>query len=109
LKADRSIISADGKDVSIINVIVKDKKGREVPDASNLIEFSLKGNGKILGVGNGDPSSHEPDQYADGKYKRKLFSGKCQLIVQSSTSTGTIEIEAASSGLVSCKQIIQLK
>jgi beta-galactosidase len=109
LKADRSIISADGKDISIINVIVKDKKGREVPDASNLIEFSLKGNGKILGVGNGDPSSHEPDQYSDGKYKRKLFSGKCQLIVQSSKSTGTIEIEAASSGLASCKQIIQLK
>jgi beta-galactosidase len=109
LKADRTIINADGKDVSIINVIVKDKKGREVPDSSNLIEFSLKGNGKILGVGNGDPSSHEPDQYADGKYKRKLFSGKCQLIVQSSKSTGTIEIEATSSGLVSGKQIIQLK
>lgn len=109
LAADRTIINADGKDISIINVIVKDKKGREVPDASNLIEFSLKGNGKILGVGNGDPSSHEPDQYPDGKWKRKLFSGKCQLIVQSGMTSGTIEIEATSSGLISSKQLIQLK
>lgn len=106
LVADRTIINADGKDISIINVIVKDKKGREVPDASNLIEFSLKGNGKILGVGNGDPSSHEPDQYPDGKWKRKLFSGKCQLIVQSGKAAGTIEVEARSSGLIIEKQQI---
>lgn len=109
LIADRSIIQADGKDISIINVVVKDKKGREVPDADNLIEFSLKGNGKILGVGNGDPSSHEPDQYADGKWKRKLFSGKCQIIVQSATHAGTLQIEAISAGLISGKQLIQLK
>lgn len=108
LVADRATISADGKDISVINVIVKDKKGREVPDADNLIEFSLKGNGKILGVGNGDSSSHEPDQYTDGKWKRKLFSGKCQLIVQSLPSAGSIEIEATSAGLVSGKQLIQL-
>jgi beta-galactosidase len=109
LVADRSTIQADGKDISIVNVIVKDKKGREVPDASNLIEFSVKGSGKILGVGNGDPSSHEPDQYTDGKWKRKLFSGKCQLIVQSLSTTGMIEIEATSASLISGKQAIQLK
>lgn len=109
LVADRTTINADGKDISVINVIVKDKKGREVPDANNLIEFSLKGNGRILGVGNGDPSSHEPDQYTDGKWRRKLFSGKCQVIVQSLPSAGTIEIEATGAGLVLGKQIIQLK
>lgn len=109
LVADRTTIKADGKDVSVINVIVKDKKGREVPDTSNLIEFSLKGNGKIIGVGNGDPSSHEPDQYTDGKWKRKLFSGRCQVIVQSLPSAGTIEVEATSSGLANAKQLIVVK
>jgi beta-galactosidase len=103
LVADRTTIHAGGKDISIINVIVKDKKGREVPDANNLIEFSLKGNGKMLGVGNGDPSSHEPDQYTDGKWKRKLFSGKCQLIVQSGTIHGTLEVIAKGDNLVEAK------
>lgn len=31
--------------------------------ASNRIHFQLKGPGKIIGVSNGDPSCHEPDQY----------------------------------------------
>ena len=51
---------ADGKDATVINVKVIDKQGREVPDADNLISFTLSGDAKIIGVGNGDPSSHEP-------------------------------------------------
>jgi beta-galactosidase len=34
-----------------------------VPVAGNLVNFELSGPGKILGVGNGDPSCHEPDFY----------------------------------------------
>jgi beta-galactosidase len=34
-----------------------------VPVAQNKINFALEGAGKILGVGNGDPSSHEPDTF----------------------------------------------
>jgi beta-galactosidase len=32
-----------------------------VPVAASLVHFALSGPGKILGVGNGDPSCHEPD------------------------------------------------
>jgi beta-galactosidase len=106
LAPDRTVITADGKDATVINVSVKDKKGREVPDAANLIQFSLTGDAKMIGVGNGDPSSHEPDQYADGNYQRKLFSGKCQLIVQAGTSTGKIEVKAVSAGLVAAQVVI---
>ena len=34
-----------------------------VPDADNEIYFSIKGPGKIIGVGNGNSSSHEADKY----------------------------------------------
>jgi beta-galactosidase len=50
-------------DVSVITVSVFDSQGRIVPVASNKIHFELNGPGKILGVGNGDPSCHEPDQF----------------------------------------------
>ena len=99
LTPDRTAITANGHDALVINVAVKDKKGREVPDADNLIQFSLRGNAKILGVGNGDPSSHEPDQCADGNYHRRLFNGKCQLIIESGTRTGNLLVEASSEGL----------
>ena len=63
LTPDRSTINANGEDVSAVTVSVTDDHGRVVPVASDKIQFSLTGPGKIIGVGNGDPSSHEPDTY----------------------------------------------
>jgi beta-galactosidase len=63
LTADRETIKADGKDVSVITVLVNDKKGLLMPVSSNEVTFSIDGPGKIIGVGNGDPASHEPDQF----------------------------------------------
>jgi beta-galactosidase len=99
LLPDRIAIKAGGEDVSVINVIVVDEKGREVPDASNLIQLRIKGNGKIIGVGNGDPSSHEADKLAEGNWKRHLFNGKCQVIVQSDLVPGQIVLDASSEGI----------
>jgi beta-galactosidase len=63
LTPDRAMIKADGEDVSVITVSVTDAQGRIVPVAGNKINFALEGAGKIIGVGNGDPSCHEPDTY----------------------------------------------
>jgi beta-galactosidase len=63
LMPDRSTINADGEDVSVITVSIADAQGRIIPVASNSVSFKLDGPGKIIGVGNGDPSSHEPDQF----------------------------------------------
>jgi beta-galactosidase len=63
LTPDRNTINADGEDLSIFTVSVTDAQGRIVPVSTNLIHFALDGAGKILGVGNGDPSCHEPDTY----------------------------------------------
>jgi beta-galactosidase len=95
----KTTMMADGKDAAVINVSVVDREGREVPDADHLIRFYLSGDGKIIGVGNGDPSSHEPDKCVDGAWERRLFNGKCQVIVQSSATAGDIKFEAKSSGL----------
>jgi beta-galactosidase len=109
LSPDRGNIKADGEDVSVVNVSVLDEKGREVADAGNLIKFELKGNGRIIGVGNGDPSSHEADQCKTGKYQRQLFNGKCQVIVQGGRNTGTIELTASSGSLKPGTAAIQLE
>jgi len=44
-------------------VSVVDEQGRVVPAAANPVTFKLEGPGRIIGVGNGDPSSHEPDKF----------------------------------------------
>lgn len=63
LVPNRTIINADGEDVSVFTVSATDAQGRAVPVAANKINFALSGAGKILGVGNGDPSCHEPDTF----------------------------------------------
>lgn len=66
LKGDPTAVElrADGRqNISIVAVAVVDADGRIVPTANNSISFDLSGPGKILGVGNGDPSCHEPDTF----------------------------------------------
>jgi beta-galactosidase len=95
----KTTMLADGRDAAVVNISLVDRKGREVPDANNLIRFSLLGDAKIIGVGNGDPSSHEQDRYSDTAAQRQLFNGKCQVIIQAGKNAGAIRFEATSEGL----------
>lgn len=95
----KTTILADGKDATVVNVTVLDREGREVPGADNMISFEIEGPGKIIGVGNGDPSSHEPDKCMDGAWQRRLFNGKCQVIIQAGKETGMIKFNAKATGL----------
>ena len=61
LAPDRAAIAANGEDVAVVTVAVADAGGRVVPVADNAVSFELEGRGRIIGVGNGDPSCHEPD------------------------------------------------
>jgi beta-galactosidase len=102
VEADRNAIAADGMDLSFITVKVVDAKGTLVPDASNLILFTLAGDGKIVGVDNGLQTSDEPFQ-AD---HRKAFNGLCLVVVQSTNSKGVITVTANSAGLTTASAVI---
>ena len=98
---DRSTILADGQDVSVVTVAVLDSRGLVVPTATNEINFSITG-GAILGVGNGNPSSHEADKAS----QRAVFNGLAEVIIQSANQTGSITLTATSAGLISTNIII---
>ena len=92
---DRNALRADGRDAVPVRVAVLDAAGRLVPDARSLVRFSVSGPGRIIGVGNGDPASHEADK-AD---LRRAFSGRCLAIVQSTGGKGRIAVRARAAGL----------
>lgn len=102
LRPDRERISADGEDVSLIEVRVEDNQGRLVPIADNEVAFQVSGSGKIIGVGNGNPSSHEPDKASI----RRAFNGLCMVIVQSTKKAGQLRLVAESAGLESASVVI---
>lgn len=115
LAPHRATLQADGEDVSVITVQVADAQGRAVPTANEMITFEISGPGKIIGVGNGDPSSHEPDQFIATEqapspvWQRSLFNGLAQVIVQSKQEAGEIKLTARSSGLAETTLTLQAK
>jgi len=83
VKASKPALGNEPEAAIVYNCSVVDRQGREVPDASNLLHFLVTGNVRIIGVGNGNPSSHEPDQFTEGGWQRHLFGGRCQVIIES--------------------------
>jgi beta-galactosidase len=109
LTPDKTILMADGKDATVVNISITDEKGREVPTANNQLAFTISENAKIIGVGNGDPSSHEADTCKEGNWQRSAFNGKCQVIIQAGKNVGDVKLEAKSNGLKSGAVLLQLK
>ena len=95
MKSDTNKLNADGCDVAIINIALRDSKGRVVPTADNLVKFSIEGPGRIIGTGNGDPSCHDPEK----TNWRKAFNGYCQVLVQTDKTPGIIRLKATSENL----------
>ncbi|MFT3994019.1 MAG: glycoside hydrolase family 2 TIM barrel-domain containing protein [Dysgonomonas sp.] len=105
LTADRTSLAADGKDLSFITAEVLDANGIPVPIADNLIDFTLVGNGTIVGTDNGDAT----DSHSLKKPQRKLFSGKAIAVVQSQKKKGRVVLTAQSSGLKSASIEVDIK
>jgi beta-galactosidase len=99
LRSDVYTIKADGCDVAVIKVAIKDEKGMVVPTANNLVKFSIEGPGKIIGTGNGNPTSHETDKAS----QRMVFNGYCLVLVQSEKQSGVIRLKAISENLKSAE------
>ncbi|MFT4179531.1 MAG: beta-galactosidase GalA [Thermomonas sp.] len=95
LRCDRASLQANAEDVAVVEVEIVDAQGRPVPTAANLIQFALSGPGRLIGVGNGDPRSHEPDQ-AD---RRHAFNGLCMALLQAGSQPGRLRLRASSPGL----------
>ena len=96
LAPDRTVLAADGVDATVVNLTALDANGNEVPDCNERLYFALDGAGEILGVGNGDPLDHDADLATAAGWTRRLFNGRCQVVVRSSRKAGTFVLRAQS-------------
>lgn len=90
-------LRADGRDIVAVKAEIQDADGNVVPTAANLVTFNVAGGAQIIGVGNGNIVSHEPNK---ANY-RKAYNGLCLAIIQSSKSPGNYKITATADGLES--------
>ena len=87
----------DGSTVVILNLSACDEAGRNVPTADAMVDFEICGAATLLGVGNGNPTSHEAEQAP----RRQLFNGRAQLIIRAHNQAGAVSIRAHADDLES--------
>ncbi|KAA3624234.1 MAG: glycoside hydrolase family 2 protein [Bacteroidetes bacterium] len=102
---DRIELSADGEDLSFVLVEAIDKDGMPCPLANEELRVKVKGAGKLLAVGNGNPQSMN----AFSSETVDLFFGKAMVIIGAETAPGEIEVDIRASGLKSKKITIKSK
>ncbi|MUP45404.1 DUF4982 domain-containing protein [Gramella sp. BOM4] len=102
LSADRQKIRADGSDLSFVTVEIVDKQANLVPKANNQLNFSVEGEGTIVGVASGDPTNHESFK----GNTHKAMNGKCLVIVQGTQTSGNIILKVSAEGLEEQQLII---
>jgi beta-galactosidase len=95
LTVDRQHITKEPGDVAHVTVQVLDAEGRVVPTANDEITFAVQGAGRILGVDNGQPDSHESYQGPS----RRTFNGLALVVLQSTGTPGAITLSASSPAL----------
>ena len=105
LRTDRAKIFANGADLAFCTVEVQDAQGRVLPITDQEVTFTVTGSGKLKGVGNGNPTSHE----SDIGLTRQAFSGLCMGIVQAGKTAGDIRIEVTSPGLTAASATLTAK
>ncbi len=105
LTPDRTVIAADGMDLAYVLVEAIDKNGNVYPLADHMVDIKISGEGRIAGVGNGNPQSFDPFQ---ANYVR-LFNGKAMIIIGSLNKAGIITVEVSAKNVKGDKKIIQVR
>jgi beta-galactosidase len=103
LMPDRGTLSGNGHDAVPVTVEALDEQGRPVPTANLPVAFEINGPGRIIGVGNGDPNSHEPEK----GNKVRIFNGLAQVIVQATEDAGEIKLTATADGMATATTAVK--
>jgi len=105
LTPERTSLAGDGRDAAPVTVEALDARGRPVPTANLPVSFEIDG-GRIIGLGNGDANSHEPEKGA----ARRLYNGLAQVIVQTQEGgSGALVLRARAEGLKAAQARIAVR
>jgi beta-galactosidase len=97
LSCNTETLRADIEDTAVVTVEIVDSEGTPVPTADILTRFTIEGPGMIIGTGNGDPTSLEPDKAS----QRTTFNALAQILIQTTGGAGDIVLTAAADRLSS--------
>lgn len=90
-------IKTDGKDLAFVTVEIQDENGLMIPNAKNLIKYSIEGPAEIIATDNGDPT----DLTSFSSTERKAFNGLCLVIIKGKIGeSGIVKLKAEANGFL---------
>lgn len=105
LTADRSVITADGQDLSFITIEVVDEQGTLCPNATNELTLSLRGRASLAAFGNADIK--ELGCTVDAVHN--VWKGRAQAVVRATDRSGTATLTLSGKGLNPAKVTVRTK
>jgi beta-galactosidase len=95
LSSERTKLALDRNDVVAVVATAVDDAGVAVPDASQLVRFSVSGSAQIVATDNGSVSEHASFQLPE----RRMYAGRAVVLVRATAAAGAIEIHASADGM----------
>jgi beta-galactosidase len=95
LGADSEVLTANGTDLIFLEIGMEDGDGHAVENANNRVRVEVTGEGRLLGLDNGDSTDFDPYKGVS----RRLFSGKFMAIIGATLQPGKITVEVSSEGM----------
>ncbi|MFC2123659.1 glycoside hydrolase family 2 TIM barrel-domain containing protein [Bacteroidota bacterium] len=102
MKIEDTNIQADRNDLAFFNIVITDKAGIVVTDASIPVTVTVRGQGELLASGSASPNHME--SLTDEVFT--TFRGRGLVIVRPKLASGNFQISAESNGLESASMII---
>jgi len=95
---------ADGHDLICLNVEIRDKEGRLVPDASVPIKAEVYGCAVLAGFGSANPVTDE--DYTDDF--TVSYRGRAMAIIRSGYESGSVNVKVSAEGMESVQVELQV-
>jgi beta-galactosidase len=105
LAADHAAIRADRGDLAYVTVEITDASGNVLPDASDLVRFTLSGPGELAAVGSGAPNVMESFQQP----RHSTWHGRCLAILRPKGDPGEMTLKAEADGLEAGTLVIKTR
>jgi beta-galactosidase len=101
--ADRTSLRSND-DLSFVTVQIVDANGTLIPDADNLVHFTISGPGYLAGVDNGLQTSMESFKAPF----RKAYNGLCLAVIGTQEKKGTIVLKASAEGFAPASIVLHV-
>ena len=88
LTADKTLLRADGQDLSFITIEVVDSEGRVCPEASIPFEVKVSGQGQLMAAASADLKDSEPATSS----RVTTWKGRTLIVVRSSQKKGKLHV-----------------